>query len=380
MSTTATISWSPDVAIRKTLGSDPSLRIGIFWPYSRSPVLSRAMSLRNPDVMDIRNHVALAHAVEDAGIDFALLADGYAAQSEAGSRVGFQDPSTHGVITAVPLLMATKQLGFLSTIHTTYVHPVHIARMGAHLDWLSGGRWGWNIVAGGRQSEATLFGYDDVPEHDYRYAVIEETVEIVKRLWTDVEVHHHGQHYRVDGRMRGPRPPTRPLLVSAASSDRGRQFAVAHCDYLFATIQTLDQIDRLNEDLSRKSMGLGRQDPLKMLVLADLFIRDEPGRAQAEFDELMHSPVDAQAEARYAIQVAQMVRGANKSGDMLAFVGTTDEVAEQILAARARHQFGGLIVRMPLWHASEGARIKPVLQKLQEAGIWTPPGERRYMW
>jgi dimethylsulfone monooxygenase len=118
------------------------MRFGVFWPYSRTLIPSAAIAERNPDVLDVHNHVRLAQAIEAVGVDFTLIADGYAPASEENSRIGFQDPSTNAVIIAVPLMMATSRLGFISTMHTRFLHPVVIARWGAHLDWVSGGPLG----------------------------------------------------------------------------------------------------------------------------------------------------------------------------------------------------------------------------------------------
>ena len=139
---------------RKLRRRDSSMRFGVFWPYSRTLIPSATIAERNPDVLELDNHIQLAQAAEAVGIDFALVADGYAPASAENSKIGFQDPSTNAVILAVPLLLATKHLGIISTMHTRFLHPVVIARLGAHLDWVGGGRWGWNVVNGFRPHEA----------------------------------------------------------------------------------------------------------------------------------------------------------------------------------------------------------------------------------
>ncbi len=65
----------------------------------------------------------------------------------------------HAAILATPIIMATWHLGVFTTMHTPFLHPTQTARFGSHLDRLSGGRWGWgwNIVNGCRDYEASLF-------------------------------------------------------------------------------------------------------------------------------------------------------------------------------------------------------------------------------
>ncbi len=365
-------------AVRKLRHRDQSMRFGIFWPYSRTQIPSAEVARLNPDVLDLRNHVRLAQAVESIGMDFALIADGYAPASEANSRIGFQDPSTNAIILAVPLMLATSRLGFLSTIHTRFVHPVVIARLGAHLDWVSGGRWGWNIVNGFRDHEARLFGFEGV-DHDGGYDLADEAVGIIKALWSNPPggIDHTGPQFTVRGRIRRPLPETLPLLVSAASSERGRIFAARHCDYLFSSAVTAARVADISRDLERESAAAGRSDVPQILILADVFVRDEPGRARAEFDALFASR-DAEAQGAWAAQVSHQHGG--RQEEIMQMVGTPAEVAEQIVALVRACPAAGLVFRFPLWAAEEALRLQAVFAELEKAGVWRPPATRQYAW
>jgi FMNH2-dependent dimethyl sulfone monooxygenase len=144
-------------------------------------------------------------------------------------------------VLAVPLILATSHIGIVSTLHTTFLHPVVIARLGAHLDWVSGGRWGWNIVNGFREHEARLFGLDGLAP-DGGYELTQESVDIVRALWANppAGISHNGKHFKVEGKIRRPVPDALPLMVSAAASSSGRAFAAANCDYLFTSAQSAD--------------------------------------------------------------------------------------------------------------------------------------------
>ena len=109
------------------------------------------------------------------------------------------------------IFAVTEHIGVITTMHTTHHKPAHVARMGATLDAFSDGRWGWNIVTGFGDPEARLFGNETMVEHDERYAMAGEFVDIVKRLWTEAEpIDHDGAYYRVRGRIKAPRPVQRP--------------------------------------------------------------------------------------------------------------------------------------------------------------------------
>jgi len=356
------------------------MRIGYFWPYTQAPKPSAEIARRNPDVLDLRNHVRLAEAVEHVGMDFALIADGYAPGNEASSRVGFQDPTIDAVTWMVPLMLATTHLGFLSTLHTRFLHPTVIARLGAHLDWLSGGRWGWNIVNGYRDNEASLFGFDEV-DRDAGYDLAEEAVEIVKGLWSNPPggIDHVGPAYKVRGRIRRPVPETLPLLVNAASSQRGRRFAATYCDYLFASPGSAEQIGDIARDLQRNAADAGRGEPPQILVLADIFVRDEPGRAVAKYDELW-ATTDREAQALWNLQLVRTVHPGRDPERTMRIAGTVPEVVEQIVEFSRVPSMGGFMFRLPLWSAEEALRLQPVFAELQRAGVWQPPQMREYSW
>jgi FMNH2-dependent dimethyl sulfone monooxygenase len=331
-------------------------------------------------VLDLQNHVRLAKAVEQVGMDFALIADGYAPGNEASSRVGFQDPTIDAVTWMVPLMLATTHLGFLSTLHTRFLHPTVIARMGAHLDWLSGGRWGWNVVNGYRDNEAALFGYDEI-DRDDGYDLAEEAVQIVKALWSNPPggIDHVGPKYKVRGRIRRPVPETLPLLVNAASSQRGRKFAATNCDYLFAGPRTGGDIADVARDLERNASAAGRSEPPRILVLCDIFVRDEPGRAAAEYQELWNT-TDREAQELWNLQLIRVVHPGRDPEKTMCIAGTVPEVVEQIIELSRIPSMGGFMFRLPLWSAEEVLRLQPVFDELERAGIWRPPQTREYCW
>jgi dimethylsulfone monooxygenase len=356
------------------------MRIGSFWPYSRTLIPSAEIARRNPDVLELDNHIAFAQALEAVGMDFALIADGYAPASEANSLIGFQDPSTNAVVLAVPLILATSHIGIVSTLHTTFLHPVVIARLGAHLDWVSGGRWGWNIVNGFREHEARLFGLDGLAP-DGGYELTQESVDIVRALWANspAGISHSGKHFKVEGKIRRPVPDALPLMVSAAASSSGRAFAAANCDYLFTSAQSADAVKELAHDLTRDANAAGKCAAPEILMLSDILIRDEPGEAQQLYAELMGT-TDAQAQAAWTSQLARMGNQRRKPGELLTFLGTPGEVAEQIVELHRECGLTGLILRMPLWSAQEATRLAPVFAQLENAGIWVPPSARGYSW
>ncbi|MSQ70696.1 MAG: LLM class flavin-dependent oxidoreductase [Betaproteobacteria bacterium] len=366
------------IAFRKPPPADSTMRFGIFWPYSDTFQPSTLLVERNPDVMDIGNHLALARATEEAGFDVILIADGFTTLSDRAVDIHFQDPSTNAVTLAPPLIMATSRIGIVSTIHTTYMHPVQIARYGAQLDALSGGRWGWNIVAGHRMKEALLFGFNDLPGHDLRYEMADECVRLIREIWESPKgVDHQGKHFTVKGRLRGPYPQGRPLLVSAASSGRGHDFAIEHCDYLFATVASALGIVEIRKDLEQRAADAKKAMP-PLLTTAIVLVRDAPGEAEREYAEIMDS-VDAEVFGMLGESRSTIIQG-GKMADFPIFLGTAEQVAQQIIDLHRETGLTGLMFRLPYWTPEEVSRLKPVFARLEQAGVWIDPANRNYSW
>jgi alkanesulfonate monooxygenase SsuD/methylene tetrahydromethanopterin reductase-like flavin-dependent oxidoreductase (luciferase family) len=85
-------------------------------------------------------------------------------------------------------------------------NPVEIAEIGAFLDVITGGRFMLGVGLGYRPEEFAIFG---VPLAE-RVSRLAEGVEVIRRLWTEDKVTHHGRHFTLDDVTIRPRPLQRP--------------------------------------------------------------------------------------------------------------------------------------------------------------------------
>jgi alkanesulfonate monooxygenase SsuD/methylene tetrahydromethanopterin reductase-like flavin-dependent oxidoreductase (luciferase family) len=93
-------------------------------------------------------------------------------------------------------------------------NPVEIAEVAAFLDIASGGRFTLGVGLGYRAEEFAIFGVRTAE----RVSRLTEGVEIIRRLWTEDDVTHHGRHWSFDHVTIRPRPlqrPRPPLLVGS---------------------------------------------------------------------------------------------------------------------------------------------------------------------
>jgi FMNH2-dependent dimethyl sulfone monooxygenase len=100
--------------------------------------------------------------------------------SGAGSvrwRTDYNGAALDFLASAAATAPITKRLGLFSTAHITYrFHPLHIAKFGATIDHISGGRWGLNIVSGYSEREMAAFGFRQPIGHDEAYDMADEFV------------------------------------------------------------------------------------------------------------------------------------------------------------------------------------------------------------
>ena len=102
-------------------------------------------------------------------------------------------------MTAALMMGRTKSIKMLVAAKPGYINPVLLAKMISTCDQLSGGRIAINLIAG--QSEAEIVAEGIKLDKDQRYEVMDEEVEILKKLWTSdgKPVHHEGKHYTLKG-------------------------------------------------------------------------------------------------------------------------------------------------------------------------------------
>ena len=87
-----------------------------------------------------------------------------------------------------PLLASvTTDIGIAVTMPTTFYPPWLLARSLATMDHYSGGRIGFNVVTATSDAAAQNYGYDKQFEHDLRYDMADEYMEVCRQLWASWE-------------------------------------------------------------------------------------------------------------------------------------------------------------------------------------------------
>jgi dimethylsulfone monooxygenase len=188
---------------------------------------------------------------------------------------------------AAAISALTKNSAIFATSHVPTMHPVMAAKQAATIDHISGGRFTLNVVTGWYRPEIEMFGAP-LLEHDTRYDMATEWIEIIKRLWTsEEEFDFDGQFYKVKGAFMAPKPLQKPhpVIMSAGASPKGRQFAARHADVNFINLDAHDFDNvRARVDASRKTAWDECKREIQVWTNAYIFQGDTEADARSFYD------------------------------------------------------------------------------------------------
>ena len=179
-----------------------------------------------------------------------------------GGTTNFNGPGFETLSWAAGMSASTKYSGIFATSHVPTIHPLMIAKQGAAIDHISGGRFALNIVTGWHRDEIEMFGVPLI-DHDERYEMAIEWLEIIKRLWSeDEQFNYDGRFYQIKKGYLEPKPIQKPLppIMNAGGSEKGRHFAAKYCDMVYVVFGTTN-FDECKakvaayRDLARKEYG-----------------------------------------------------------------------------------------------------------------------------
>lgn len=250
--------------------------------------------------------------------DITGVYDVYRGGPESAVAHAVQVPVNDPLLVVPVMAYVTRHLGFGVTLNTTYEPPYLAARRLSTLDHLTGGRLGWNIVTGYLDSAARGMGQDGLPDHDRRYDVADEYMEVLYRLWEESwaadavradkagglyadparvkAIRHEGEHYRLNAiHLSEPSPQRTPVLYQAGSSARGRRFAARHAECVFIGAPTPQAASGIVGDIRRLAVAEGRRsDSIRLFPLLSVVTgRTAKEAADKLEDYRRHADVEA---------------------------------------------------------------------------------------
>ena len=150
------------------------------------------------------------------------------------------------------------------------LNPVEVAEQAATLDHITEGRFVLGVGLGYRPEECEAFGI----KMSERGGRITESLELMRRLWTENEVTHHGKYYNVTGAKPTARPYQQPgpKVWQAAMSDPAIRRVGRTGDILFVGPAQGNESIRKQIDLYHDTLDKsGHNIPEEMVVVREFY-------------------------------------------------------------------------------------------------------------
>jgi F420-dependent oxidoreductase-like protein len=159
---------------------------------------------------------ARARYAEEGGFDSFWLMDHLIMNARVAPGGRPEDPLPESWTTLSSLIGVTKKIR-LGTLVTgnIYRNPALLAKMGATVDVLSGGRLFMGVGAGWFEEEAEAYG---IPHYDVpgRLKRFEEALQIIRGMWSEDSFSFEGKFYKIRKAICMPKPlqkPHPPIMI-----------------------------------------------------------------------------------------------------------------------------------------------------------------------
>jgi FMN-dependent oxidoreductase (nitrilotriacetate monooxygenase family) len=262
---------------------------------------------------DIEYWTELARLLEAGGFDAVFLADvvgtydTFRGSADTAIRQGLQIPNNDPASVVPAMAAVTRHLGFGITFSTTYEPPFAWARRLSTLDHLTKGRVGWNIVTSYLPNAARNFGHDGEVEHDLRFEIADEYLDVLYKLWEGSwdedailadragnvfadpakirPIHHKGRWFQVEGpHLPSPSRQRTPVLFTATASGAGTRFAGKHAEVVFTGGPDAASLGRTIAGIRAAAVEAGRRaDDVRFVTMAGVVVAPTEAEARAKF-------------------------------------------------------------------------------------------------
>ncbi|OZM83046.1 LLM class F420-dependent oxidoreductase [Pseudonocardia sp. MH-G8] len=236
----------------------------------------------------------VAVAAEDAGFTRVSVMDHVWQISVLG-------PPEHEMLEAYTTLgylaARTSRVELLAWVTAvSYREPGMLAKLVSTLDVLSGGRAMLGIGAAWNGDEARGLGLSFPPTAE-RFERLEETLQIVRQMWSESEEPYAGTHYQLERTLNRPQPlRTPPILIGGGGEKKTLRLVAQYAQAcnLFAGPDLEHKLDVLRGHCE----AVGRDyDEIEKTVMVPL----DPGEKGAKVDELL---TQLQGLAKLGVQEA----------------------------------------------------------------------------
>ena len=270
-------------------GITPSLRFGWFIPtYGDASTL-----VPHEDADQIAPGIELfgdvAQAAERAGFDYALVPVAVACWE--------------AWISCSMIAARTEKLKLLVAARPGYIVPTMMAKMISTFDQLTKGRVYINLIAGGSTTE--LAGDGIYYDHDERYEIMNEGVEIMKRAWTESDpVSYHGKHFDIKNAVIRPAPHQQPYprFYIGGESEAAQNIGAEHANVFFFWGDTPENTAKKIANVRARADRHNRGDDLTFGMRLQIIVRETEEDAWKKAWSLIEGATDEQRNHRATVR------------------------------------------------------------------------------
>jgi len=138
--------------------------------------------------------------------------------------------------------------------------PALLAKMGATLDVISNGRLDFAIGAGWFEPEYIAYGYD-YPDTKTRIDQLSESVQIIKKMWSEEKPNFKGNYYTIKDAFCNPKPVQNPhpaIQIGGSGEKYLLRVVAEHADEWNCPATAAEQFDVKYKALENHCKDIGR--------------------------------------------------------------------------------------------------------------------------
>jgi FMNH2-dependent dimethyl sulfone monooxygenase len=258
------------------------------------------------------DNLTAAQIADRAGLEFVLP---IARWKGFGGKNRVREHSFETFTWAAGLAAATERIGLFMTVHVPLVHPLYAAKALATVDHIQAAEW----------------------------------IDIVEKLYaSDEPIDFDGTYYRLKDAVSRPASlqVPRPVTMNAAFGGPGRDFASAHCDYLFTTFSEIFGAGKHVADIAERADKIGRK--VGCYTVAHVVCRETVEEAEAYYTRYAvtmadHAAVDQHMAGKKEFSQSHDAHAYDRYRQRFAggagtypLIGTPEKIADEMIAISAQ--------------------------------------------
>jgi alkanesulfonate monooxygenase SsuD/methylene tetrahydromethanopterin reductase-like flavin-dependent oxidoreductase (luciferase family) len=322
------------------------MEFGLFHEFQKSPDASEAEAFAQS--------FALVDAAEQWGLDAMWLAELHFAPD----RSVLASP----LILAAAIAQRTRRMKIGTAVQVLPLcHPLRLAEEAATVDQISDGRLIFGVGRSGFPRTYEAYG---VPYEESRERFT-ETLEIVKRAWTEERFSYRGKYFAFDKVALVPKPrqkPYPPIRIAATSVDTYAAIGtLGHAIFIAARLGTLSELAPLVRGYREAYRAAGHPGAGDVYLRVPVYVAETEDRARRELEEsVMHlfRSIGGQLEASANLSGARAIEQRSERGQRLQtvsyeealrdkmIVGTPDQVIEKLQRLRREIGLEGILAEL----------------------------------